>query len=136
MTERVVGVVGSVAVSGISGLRQSGRGGIRREGMRLYSAEALALKEYPVGARAERNHGDRCAVRFYRLDQCGFEAEVVHAGDSGDESHAWVIAGGIRGVRRGGVPLPGGNVGMDVGSFLNLAERALGPDIKIVFAHF
>src|SRR5260370_27000200 len=88
MAQRVVGDVGSEAVSGISGLRQSGRRGIRREGMRLYSAEALALEEYPVGARAERNHGDRCAVRFYRLDQCGVEAQVVHAGDSGDWSHA------------------------------------------------
>src|SRR5260370_5021233 len=113
MTERVVGVVGSVAVSGISGLRQSGRGGIRREGMRLYSAETLALEEYPVGARAERNHGDRCTVRFDRLDQCGFEAEVVHAGDSGDEAHAWVIAGGSIGVRAGGCPVPRVNVRLD-----------------------
>src|SRR5258708_35545143 len=106
MTQRVVGDVGSEAVSGISGLRQSGRRGIRREGMRLYSAEALALEEYPVGARAERNHGDRCTVRFDRLDQCGFEAEVVHAGDSGDESHAWGIAGGITRGRAGGSPAP------------------------------
>src|SRR5260370_36144723 len=97
MTQRVVGDIGSEAVSGVSGLRQSGRRGIRREGMRLYSAEALALEEHPAGARAERNHGDRCAVRFDRLDQCGVEAVVVHAGGPGEQSHAWVIAGGITG---------------------------------------
>src|SRR5260370_29145245 len=126
MTERVVGVVGSVAISGISGLRQSGRRGIRREGMRLYSAETLALEEHPVRARAERNHGDRCTVRFYRLDQCGFEAEVVHAGDSGDESHAWVIAGGISGGRAVGRPVQGGIVDLGVEGFVDLTGPGLG----------
>src|SRR6266851_3425983 len=134
MTRRVVCDVGAVAVATISGLRQCGRLRVRREGVRLYPAEALALEERSVGARAKGGHGDRCAVRFDGLYQGGLEAVVVHTGDSGDESYARIIPGGIPGVRAIGHAVQAEVVNLNVKRLLHLTHSALGLDVQVVFS--